>query len=55
MEWLEPWWYFADEQPDLVTLSERELAAELRADHPLNGIPLAAVAKHDGSDDVLFR
>jgi hypothetical protein len=54
MEWLEPWWY-APAAPEAATAYERELAAELGVEHPLYGVPLAALGKHDGSDDVLFR
>lgn len=53
MEWLEPWWH-APKSPDLAAY-ERELAAELGRGHPLYGVPLTALGKHDGSDDVLFR
>jgi hypothetical protein len=55
VNWLDPWWHAADERPDLAAAYERELAAELGAGHPLFGVPLAAVGKHDGSDDVLFQ
>jgi len=54
VEWLEPWWY-APESPEAAAAYERELAAELGTGHPLYGVPLAALGKHDGSDDVLFR
>jgi hypothetical protein len=55
VDWLEPWWCVATERPDLAAAYERELRAELGSDHPLFGVPVAAVGKHDGSDDVLFR
>jgi hypothetical protein len=55
VEWLEPWRHVAAERPDLAAAYEREMQAELGAGHPLFGVPVAAVAKHDGSDDVLFR
>jgi FHA domain len=55
VDWLEPWWGVAAERPDLAAAYERELRAELGPDHPLFRVPLAAVGKHDGSDDVLFR
>ncbi len=54
MEWLDPWWY-APATPDAAAAYERELAAELGVGHPLHGLPLSALGKHDGSDDVLFR
>jgi len=55
VEWLEPWWHVAVERPELAAAYERELAAELGAGHQLSGIRLAAIGKHDGSDDVLFQ
>jgi hypothetical protein len=55
MDWLEPWWHVAEENPELCTGYERELYSELASDHPLYGLHLAALAKNDGSDDVLFQ
>ena len=55
VEWLDPWWHVAAERPDLATAYERELRAEVGVGHPLFGIAVAAVGKHDGSDGVLFR
>ena len=55
MDWLEPWWPVDVEQPELARAYERELQAELGNDHPLFGVPVTAIAKHDGCDDVLFR
>lgn len=54
VQWLAPWWS-TTESPALASGYERELAAELGMDHPLFGLPLSAVAKHDGTDDVLFQ
>jgi len=55
VEWLEPWWQVEAERPDLAAAYEREMRAELGSGHPLFGVPVAAIGKHDGSDDVLFR
>jgi hypothetical protein len=55
VEWLDSWWHVAAERPDLAAGYEREMQAELGAGHPLFGVPVAAVGKHDGADDVLFR
>jgi hypothetical protein len=55
VQWLDPWWHVAAERPDLAAAYESELRAELGAGHPLFGVPVAAVGKYDGSDDVLFR
>jgi hypothetical protein len=55
MDWTEPWWHIALKRPDLAAAHEREHRAELAADHPLFGIPVAAIAKHDESDDLLFQ
>jgi hypothetical protein len=55
VEWLDPWWDAAAERPDLAAAYERQLVVELGPGHPLYGVPLAALGKHDGSDDVLFR
>jgi hypothetical protein len=43
------------ERPGAVATFEREMRAELGPGHPLFGVPVAAIGKHDGSDDVLFQ
>jgi hypothetical protein len=55
VDWLEPWWNVTAEESDLAEAYERELRAELGAGHPLFGVRVAAIGKHDGSDDVLFE
>jgi hypothetical protein len=54
VEWLRPWWPLAAEGPDAAAL-EREMRAELGPSHPLFRVPVAAVGRHDGCDDVLFQ
>lgn len=53
MDWLQPWWSVV-ERPDLASAYKRELLLELGDGHPLKGLPVVAIGKHDGSDDVLF-
>lgn len=55
MEWVEPWWHVAAERPELTALYEREMRAEVGADHPLYDVPVAAIGKDDSCDDVLFQ
>jgi hypothetical protein len=55
VEWVEPWWHVVEEKPDLAAAYEKELQAELGIEHPLFAMPVEAVGKRDGSDDVLFR
>ncbi len=55
MDWLEPWCDVADLGPDFAATFERVLAREVAPGHPLHSIPVAAVGKRDGTDDVLFR
>ena len=55
MTWLEPWCDLAERGPDAVATFERVLDRELAPGHVLHGIPVAAIGKKDGTDDVLFR
>ncbi len=55
MNWLEPWVDLAKWERDLVTTFERVLDRELAPGHVLYGVPVAAVGKRDGTDDVLFQ
>ena len=52
---LDPWCDVADLGPDIAATFERVLAREVAPGHPLYAIPVAAVGKHGGCDDVLFR
>lgn len=52
MEWLAPWRPVTEDEARGL---ERECAAEIGKNHPLFQIPLAAVARSDASDDVLFE
>lgn len=47
-----PWAAIIDQGS--ASLFEDELARELAAPHPLAGIPVSAVGKHAGNDDLLF-
>jgi hypothetical protein len=55
MTWLEPWVDLTTWGRDSVTTFERVLDRELAPGHVLHGLPVAAVGKRDGTDDVLFR
>jgi len=55
MRWLDPWCDVAELGPDFAATFERVLAREVAPGHPLYGVPVAAVGKHGGTDDVLFR
>jgi hypothetical protein len=55
VRWLDPWRHVATERADPAAAYEREMQSELGAGHPLFGIPVAAVGKHEGSDDVRFE
>lgn len=47
-------WYAADHPDDLV-IFPRELAREVCPQHVLYGRRVVLIARHDGTDDVLFR
>jgi hypothetical protein len=53
--WLEPWCDVADLSPGCAATFERVLTWEVAPGHTLHGVPVAAVGKRDGTDDVLFR
>lgn len=55
MLWLDPWCDVADLGPEFAATFERVLAREVAPGHPLYGVPVAAVGKRYGTDDVLFR
>ena len=55
MMWLEPWVDLASRGPDRAGAFERELDRELAPGHVLYGVPVAAIGKRDGTDEVLFR
>jgi hypothetical protein len=55
MEWLDPWHPVAALGPQFAALFEEVLAREVARGHPLHGVPVEAIGKRDGSDDVLFR
>jgi hypothetical protein len=55
MVWLEPWWPIAESGQDLANGFEEELRREVAPGHPLHGILVEAVGRHNGCDDVLFR
>ena len=55
MQWLDPWCDIAELGPDFAATFERVLAREVAPGHPLHGVPVAAIGKHGGCDDVLFR
>lgn len=55
MEWLDPWCDVAELGPDFAATFEGVLAREVAPGHPLHGIPVSAVGKRNGTDDVLFR
>ena len=55
MLWLDPWCDVTDLGAEFAAAFERVLTREVAPGHPLYGIPVAAIGKHDGSDDVLFR
>ena len=56
IDWLEPWWCFCLEQPDLCSAFESELRKELCDTHVLHphGRGAAAIAKREDRDDFLF-
>jgi hypothetical protein len=55
MQWLEPWCDVRDLGPEFATTFELVLTREVGPGHPLHGISVAAIAKRDGTDDVLFK
>ena len=55
MTWLEPWVDLAASGPASVATFERVLDRELASGHVLYGVPMEAIGKRDGTDDVLFR
>lgn len=54
MKWLAPWYALTDDRQQSAAM-EQELARELPEGHELSGLPMAALARRDGSDDVLFQ
>jgi hypothetical protein len=54
LEWLEPWCPLAAGDP-VAAAFEIEMRAEVGPSHPLFGVPVAAVGRHNGCDDVLFQ
>lgn len=55
MQWLEPWCDVADLGPGFAATFEQVLNREVAPGHLLYGIPIAAIGKRDGTDDVLFQ
>ncbi len=55
MQWLAPWSDLSEGSTNLAAAYERELQAELDEGHPLFGVRVSAIGKHDGTDDVLFQ
>ena len=51
MDWLDPWRGVAD----CATALEQTLAREVAPGHPLHGVLVAAIGRHGGCDDVLYR
>ena len=55
MDWLEPWWLIAEKGRDFAATFEHVLAREVAPGHKLHGVPVEAIGKRNGNDDVLFR
>jgi hypothetical protein len=55
MDWLDPWWSIIHLGRDFAGTFENELRREVGRDHPLYGIPIEAIGRHDACDDVLYR
>jgi len=55
MKWLDPWHDVADLGPQFAATFEEVLKREVAPGHPLYGVPVQAIGKRDGSDDVLFQ
>jgi hypothetical protein len=53
MKFLVPW-HSLEDVPAQQAGMERELARELAVGHPLFGLTIRALARHDDGDDVLF-
>ena len=53
-EFRDPWFRIGNDR-GLAKNLENELRDELDVRHPLHGIRFAAIAKHEGCDDVLYQ
>ncbi len=55
MQWLHPWHAVADLGARFAAAFEEVLRGEVAPGHALHGVPVEAIGKRDGRDDVLFR